>query len=216
MVNLTNISKTYSKNGNIIKVMDNISLSIRRGEWITVLGGSGAGKSTLLFTIAGLLTPDSGRVEVNGTDVYALPMGGRSRFRSTNIGFVFQSFFLFPHLTVRENILMGGAGEMKGENVDVLVAKFGLGHRADHFPSELSVGEKQRCAIARAVFSRAAIVLADEPTGNLDSANTKLVIDDLRRINNEGVTVIFVTHKPPVDIESMSSRIISIENGRIT
>jgi ABC-type lipoprotein export system ATPase subunit len=216
MISLKNISKSYNKDGKIVPVLNNLSLDINQGEWITLLGGSGSGKTTLLFTIAGLLTPESGKLLIDETDIYALSRENRNDFRAKKCGFIFQSFHLFPHLTVLQNVMMsGGQFNTDTKKASDLLERFSLDHRGHHLPSELSVGEKQRCAIARAVYSQPSIILADEPTGNLDPQNSRMVIDDLRKINADKVTILFITHRPPEDISEISTRILTIANGTV-
>jgi putative ABC transport system ATP-binding protein len=215
MVRVQEIVKVFRKGKNAVRALDGISLSMEKGSWLTVTGKSGSGKSTLLYAIGGLLKPASGRVEVEGTDVYGLSTSRRAAWRGRTVGFIFQSFHLFPHLTVIENVLMsGGRFRTLSNEAEALLERMGLSRRRDHLPSELSVGEKQRVATARAVLCRPSLILADEPTGNLDQENGRIVLDDLVKFNREGVGVILVTHKPVAEIRDLPGRMITLENGR--
>jgi len=216
MIIIKGLKKEFRKSGKAIPVLDGIDLTVSKGEWLTVTGKSGAGKSTLLYTIAGLLRPTSGSVSVNGTDLFSLPGGTLTRFRGANLGIIFQSFHLFPQLTVLQNVLVsGGRLHSNSAEAEALLDKMGLLARKSHYPSELSVGEKQRTALARAVFCKPACLLADEPTGNLDQENGATVMETLKSFNCAGATVVFVTHKPLRECEPFSNRILSLDRGKL-
>jgi len=193
-----------------------VDLQVGKGEFVVVRGPSGSGKTTLLLTISGMLQVSGGTVTVNGEDVYRLHERQRARFRADNIGFVFQLFHLVPYLTVMENVLLpAGVGTGRGSRdaARQLLERLQLSQRADHKPAELSAGESQRAAIARALFNRPRIVLADEPTGNLDPENAAEVIEYLAEYHRDGGTVIVVTHGTFVD--RYADRIIHLREGRI-
>jgi len=215
MLVVSRLVKEFKAKRNVVRALDGVSLSMEKGAWLTVTGKSGSGKSTLLYAIGGLLKPASGRVEVEGTDVYGLSAPQRAAWRGRTVGFIYQSFHLFPHLSVIENVLMsGGRFRTLSAEAEALLERMGLSRRRDHLPSELSVGEKQRVATARAVLCRPSLILADEPTGNLDQENGRIVLDDLARFNREGIGVILVTHKPVTEIRDLPGRMITLENGR--
>ncbi|MCL5269223.1 MAG: ABC transporter ATP-binding protein [bacterium] len=197
--------------------MSEVSLSVDAGQFVLVRGASGCGKTTLLLTLGAMLAPDSGRVEVGGTDPYTLNDEARAGFRATRLGFVFQQFYLIPYLNVRENV---ACAAVKGTNgggdgrVEELIARFGLEGRLEHRPAELSTGEKQRVALARALLNRPRLVLADEPTGNLDEANAQTVVKALKDYAREdGAAVLMVTHDPRW--EAAADRIVCMEYGRV-
>jgi putative ABC transport system ATP-binding protein len=219
MVVLEKVSKYYKKPSGTVKALDEIDLQIEQNEFIVIRGPSGSGKTTLLLTIGGMLRPTSGRLKVAGIDPYRTEQKKRLEFRAEKIGFVFQLFHLVPYLTVMENILMP-AGSSSGERGDfqprarALLEQLNLGDRAAHFPSELSAGEKQRAAIARAILKKPGLVLADEPTGNLDPKNASGIARCLAEIHQQGCTVIVVTHGR--DCDSHAGRIVHLERGRIS
>ena len=181
-----------------LTILDNISFSIQRGESVAIVGASGSGKSTLLGLMAGLDVPSSGEVLLNGQSLFAMDEEGRSAFRSTHVGFVFQSFQLLNHLTALENVLLPlelqGAQQIRQKAIEML-EKVGLGHRLHHSPKTLSGGEQQRVALARAFVSKPPIIFADEPTGSLDAATGERVIDLMFELQQStGATLILVTH----------------------
>ncbi len=197
MLKLTNIKKSFIKKEETITVLNNFSLNVEKGEFTAVQGASGSGKSTLLFIIGTLLTPDNGEILINGINPYNLNPEKRAIFRAENIGFVFQQFHLLPYLSVLENVLTANLmvkNKNAKENADNLLEKFKLKHRLNHIPAELSIGERQRVALARAVLNKPKLILADEPTGNLDTENGKIILDFLKEYAAEGNTVIMVTH----------------------
>lgn len=195
--------------------LDGIDLWVKESEFFVVRGPSGSGKTTLLLTIGGMLNPTSGSVRVDGEDIYHLPGKERTTFRRENIGFVFQMFHLLPYLNVLDNIRLGqGMAEKKDENeVSELLDLLGLNDRGFHTPSELSAGECQRVAIARALYRCPKIILADEPTGNLDPECSREVMECLWKFQQKGGTVIVVTHG--TEAERWAGRVARLEKGRV-
>ncbi len=197
MLLLEKVVKTYAKDGLRITALAPIDLAVRPGEFVAVQGPSGSGKTTCLLIAGGMLRPDSGKVSVEGRDLYAMSPNELAAFRSQSIGFVFQQYHLIPYLSVLENILAPEAaqgrrvGEVRGRE---LAREFGLEHRLAHTPGELSSGEKQRTALARALLFRPKVLLADEITGNLDSGNAQTVLGYLRDYVKAGGSVLLVTH----------------------
>ena len=199
MIVANNVSKRVVTSEGPLVILDDVSLQVNDGESVAIVGASGSGKSTLLGILAGLDTPTSGRVELNGNDLTAMDEEGRAKVRADNVGFVFQSFQLLPGLTALENVMMplelhGRAdAQQKGET---FLTRVGLQQRMHHYPKQLSGGEQQRVAIARAFASEPKILFADEPTGNLDSTTGLKVIDLIFDLNKEqGTTLILVTHE---------------------
>lgn len=197
MVQLDNITKVYQKKHSSVTALNSFNLHVKKGEFVVVQGPSGSGKTTLLLTIGGMLKPTGGIVTVNGNDIYALTEIKRTKFRAENVGFVFQLFHLLPYLNVYENILLSDgvtANRISRTEIMGLLDRLRLTDRAYHKPGELSVGERQRTAIARALLNGPEILLADEPTGNLDSENAAEVMNYFDGFHNNGGTVIVVTH----------------------
>ncbi|MFB3904507.1 MAG: ABC transporter ATP-binding protein [Acidobacteriota bacterium] len=197
MVLLQRVTKTYPKGNVRITALASIDLGVRPGEFVALQGPSGSGKTTCLLIAGGLLRPDSGTVLIAGQDLYAMKRNQLAAFRSWTIGFVFQQYHLIPYLTVLENILAPEAGQGRSNNRErgrQLAEQFGLAHRLDHTPGELSAGEKQRTALARALLFQPKVVLADEITGNLDEENAKIVLGYLREYVTGGGSVLLVTH----------------------
>ncbi len=197
MLQLDNVSKSYSKSGNIINALKPTELYVEKGEFVAVKGPSGSGKTTLLLVAGGLLHPEEGQVFINGENLYEKNADERSEFRSLNIGFVFQQYHLVPYLTVFENILAPSIANSKTdvqERAKFLVNHFGMEHRKDHTPGELSAGEKQRTALARALLFNPGLLLADEITGNLDARNAGVVLEYLNEFASNGGSVLLVTH----------------------
>jgi len=216
MVVLEDVTKIYRTGRGDIKALDRVNMRVEKGEFVVINGPSGSGKTTLLMTIAAMLRPNSGTVCINGRSVYDMSIRARANFRAENIGFVFQLFYLVPYLNVVENIAL--ARQSSGKNsvtdeLERLVKQFGLEGRAFHKPSQLSAGEKQRTAIARALLNRPQLILADEPTGNLDVENATAVLGYLADFHRDGGTVIVVTHaRGP---EEFADRIIYLRDGSI-
>ena len=200
-------------------VLDALGLGVGPGEYIAIVGESGSGKSTLLNLIAGLDRPDAGRVEVDGTDLASLDDAGRTIARRRKLGFVFQSFHILPHLTVAQNVelplvLIGAGREERAKRVHELLVDVGLGDRGGSMPRELSGGELQRVAVARALVHRPALVLADEPTGNLDPDTAQTVLDLLaREIRSRGAGGVLVTHSQAA--ARSADRILVLDHGRL-
>ncbi len=194
---LNGIYKSYRKSGNEVSVLSDVSLSLSAGDFVAVQGPSGSGKTTLLLAAGGLLKPDSGGVKVMGEDMYSLTPESRARHRASNIGFVFQQFHLVSYLSVAENVMLPSLTcniDNAEERAASLIDCFGLTDREHHVPSELSTGERQRTALARALLAGPKLLLADEPTGNLDSDNSKTVMEALGAFADEGGAVLWVTH----------------------
>jgi len=203
-----------NRRGETIRALDGVSLSLGTGEMRFVVGASGSGKSTLLLCAGGLLHPDSGSVSLGGEDLYALSDEARAARRSRQIGFVFQQFHLIPYLDVMDNILAPALAVFDGDprpRAEELIERFGLGDRRDHPPSELSVGERQRVALARALLHRPRLLLADEPTGNLDAENSRKVMDCLEGFARDGGAVLVVTHDPAF----ATPEALRLEKGRL-
>jgi putative ABC transport system ATP-binding protein len=218
MIELNGIRKSFRQGGNVIRALDGIDLHIKPGEFTAIMGPSGSGKSTLLNVLGALDRPDEGRYLLGGDEVGQLDDDGASDLRNRRIGFVFQSFHLLPRLTVLENVLLpqryaldadAGAAQRARE----LLARIGLGERIDHRPGELSGGQLQRAAIARALLNQPALLLADEPTGNLDSRSAQDVMALLAELNAAGQTLVMVTHDPA--IANQAQRTIHLRDGRI-
>lgn len=200
-----------------VDVLRGISLEISRGESIFLCGASGAGKTTLLYTLAGLERPESGEVLLDGTSLYGVSDTKLARLRNTQMGFVFQSYFLLPELTALENVLVPAmiSRDPARERAIALLERVGLGDRTQHLPSELSGGEQQRVAIARALVNDPAILFADEPTGNLDSTTGESIVQLLLGVvREEKRTLVVVTHDPA--LAERGDRIVRIEDGRIS
>ncbi len=197
MLEIKNISKSFRRSDGTVKALDGISLEIKEGEFFAVQGKSGSGKTTLLLIAGTILAPDSGEILFNGKKLYSLPLNERTAFRAEKIGFVFQQFHLVPYLTVYENIMLPSlvlkTTDLRKHAME-LVENFGLAHRITHLPSELSIGERQRTAMARAMIHSPDILLADEPTGNLDSENAGIILSAMRKFAGQGKHILMVTH----------------------
>ena len=216
MIQFENVSKTYRTRDGEIRALDDANFEIAEGEFAVLRGPSGCGKTTLLLAAGAMLRPSRGRVLVDGREIYTLDAKTRARFRAENIGFVFQMFHLVPYLSVIENVLLGGAVGLDGSRragASALLERFGMGGRARHKPAELSAGERQRTAIARALLCRPRVVLADEPTGNLDPDNAGEVMGYLGEFHREGGTVVVVTHGTAA--ERYATRQIRLRQGGI-
>ena len=217
MINFKEITKIYSsKNGDVI-ALNEVNLHIPENKFILIKGPSGCGKSTLLFTIGGMLKPSSGSIEVLEKTPYQLSEKERTAFLSSQLGFVFQSYHLIPYLNVLENILLAkkaGNKSVTTEKAKALADELNISDRLNHYPSELSIGEKQRVALARALIIDPQIILADEPTGNLDPENTKEVLNHLEKFQQSGGTVIMVSHGNEAD--NLADVLITMERGKIT
>jgi len=215
MITLNNVSKIYPAHGSQVHALDEVSLQIDQGEFIAVCGHSGCGKSTLLSLIGGLALPTTGDVIVHGEEISQMPAGSRAAFRAAHIGFVFQMFHLLPYLNVYENVLTGAANPddaVRGR-AEHLLQKFGLADRMKHHPGELSAGERQRTALARALLNNPPLLLADEPAGNLDPVNAENVMTLLNDFHHDGGTILLVTHD--MEAASRAGRTITLEKGNI-
>jgi putative ABC transport system ATP-binding protein len=212
------LHKTYHIGRIEVPALRGISFQVEKGEFVSVVGPSGSGKSTLFYLLGGLTKADAGKVLIDGVDFAGLSDAARTRMRKKKIGFVFQKFNLLPTLDARSNIDVAidiaGNGGRDAAHFDKIVGLLGLDKRLHHRPSELSGGEQQRVALARALINRPAIVLADEPTGNLDSKNSEIVLKMLRHSNQElGQTVLMITHNP--EAAAYGDRIIHMRDGEI-
>ncbi|MCP5522258.1 MAG: ABC transporter ATP-binding protein [Verrucomicrobiales bacterium] len=197
MLSCSQLSRKFRTRQGSVTAIEDVSLALAKGSFTCVRGPSGCGKTTLLLALGGMLRPSNGRVLLEEADLYALSPAERSRRRAGRIGFVFQMFHLVPYLNVLENVLLAGAnggGEDALARATTLLRELGLGDRLRHRPSQLSAGERQRTALARALLNRPAVVLADEPTGNLDPDNAREVFGHLDRFRRDGGTVLVVTH----------------------
>jgi ABC-type lipoprotein export system ATPase subunit len=217
MLALEKVAKNYSKGARTVAALAPFDLSVRAGEFVAVQGASGSGKTTCLLIAGGLLRPDTGRALVDGSDLSTMTPNQLAEFRSRNIGFVFQQYHLIPYLTVLENILAPEAARGGSNNLArgrELAAQFGLDHRLDHTPAQLSSGEKQRAALARALLFQPKLLLADEITGNLDNANAQAVLAHLREFVRTGGSVVLVTHDR--EIAGQADRVELLPAGRLT
>ena len=215
MLLLENVRKSYREpNGEILSILDIERFSLEKGEQVVLRGRSGCGKTTLLNCIAGLTTVDEGRVLIDGQDIVRLQEVSRDRFRARHIGIVFQTFNLLPAFTALENVLLGmtfTGQKPDGKRATKLLQDVGLGHRLTHKPSALSVGEQQRVAVARALSNQPALLLADEPTANVDPAHQQQVIDLMREAcERENIAMLLVTHSP--EVSSQFERVETLED----
>ena len=215
VIELRDLTREYASRAGVVRALDAISLSVQRGEWIAIMGPSGSGKSTLVNILGCLDQPTAGTVRIAGTDVHQLSRQELDRFRAEKIGFIFQQFHLIPYLTAVENIMLAQYFHSMTDEPEALRAleQVGLADRAQHLPSELSGGEQQRVCIARALINQPPILLADEPTGNLDAANQQIVQEHLRALHRAGHTIVMVTHDP--EMAELSDRVVELHHGRI-
>jgi putative ABC transport system ATP-binding protein len=210
------LTRTYPSGGREITVLRDITFELEASGMLAITGPSGSGKSTLLGLLAGLDRPTSGRVYLDGRELGALSEDERARVRAESVGFVFQSFHLIPTLTARENVMV--PLELRGEDgrvrAEELLRRVGLGDRGHHYPAQLSGGEQQRVAVARAFANRPKVLFADEPTGNLDAANGKNIVELLVELNRElGTTVVLVTHEP--DLAALAPQKLRLRDGAV-
>jgi putative ABC transport system ATP-binding protein len=215
-IELIDVTRRYDGGGETVVALDSVSMSVDYGEFVAIMGPSGSGKSTLLNVIGLLDSPDEGRVWVDDEDVTDIAIDERTRLRKETIGFVFQDFHLIPTLSALENVVMPTIfdAEPKRERAADLLERVGLGDRLEHLPDELSGGQKQRVAIARALINAPTIVLADEPTGNLDRDTGERILEELTAVTGDGVSVVAVTHDPAV--AAYADRTIELRDGVIT
>ena len=217
MLKAVNISQTYEGLRGNVTALDSVTLNVEAGEFVIVQGPSGSGKTTLLLAAGGLLRPGEGSVEINGVDVYGMPLDKRAQFRASEIGFVFQQFHLISYLTVLENILMPS---LAIHNPDAekhaleLLERFNMTGRMHHIPQELSTGERQRTAMARALLNNPKLILADEPTGNLDRDNADVVLSTFDDFARSGGAVLLVTHDDAVS--HYAHRTLKLVNGKLS
>lgn len=218
ILEIRNLTKIYGKGETEVRALDGVSFSVEQGEFIAIVGPSGSGKSTLLHILGGVDVATGGSVIINGTDISKLDETALAIFRRRQIGLIYQFYNLIPILTVEENLtlplLLDGRKPDK-EQIEVLAQKLGLSKRLSHLPSELSGGQQQRVSIGRALINNPALLLADEPTGNLDSENSREIVELLRKLNKEyKQTVIIITHDERIALSA--DRVIAIQDGKIT
>jgi putative ABC transport system ATP-binding protein len=219
IVEMTKLTKTFGKGSSTIKALDGVDLKIKTGDFIAIIGPSGSGKSTLMNMIGCLDKPTSGSIRIMGKDLNVLNDKQTTKLRNRTIGFVFQSFFLLPKTTALDNVATPlyyrgtPAKEARKKAMEIL-GKLDLSDRYSHLPTELSGGQQQRVAIARALVTEPNLILADEPTGALDSKNGQQVLDLLTKLNNEGKTIVLITHDK--EIANRAKKIIRIKDGKIT
>jgi putative ABC transport system ATP-binding protein len=214
----TGVRKVYKTGAGIVEALRGLDLTIPRGEFVAVMGPSGSGKTTLLNCLSGLDDVDGGKVVVEGQDIHALSDARRSRHRAEKMGFIFQSFNLIPVFTAAENVelpllLAGAAPRDARRRAEETLERVGLGHRKSHRPNELSGGEQQRVTIARALAGDPAMVWADEPTGNLDTETAGSIVELLKELNRDGLTLVLVTHD--ASIGSQAARLVHMRDGAI-
>ncbi len=218
------LHKRYLMGSEQLHILRGVDLAVRRGEWLCIVGASGSGKSTLLHLLGGLDSPDAGQILFQGSDLFAMPTPKRDHFRSRHVGFVFQFYHLLPELSVMENTLisamvgrstlgwLGVSGAMKTRG-HALLNQLGLADRLRHRPNQLSGGERQRVAIARALINEPDVLLADEPTGNLDRKTGGAILDVLAKLHKEGQTIVMVTHD--AEVAARADRTLTLESGHL-
>ncbi|MGA7234343.1 MAG: ABC transporter ATP-binding protein [Bryobacteraceae bacterium] len=218
IIQVRDLKKTYRVGQVDVHALRGVDLDVKAGEFLSIIGPSGSGKSTLFHIIGGLTPPTEGTVRVAGEDLAALTDAGRTRMRRRTVGFVFQKFNLLPNLTARDNIAvaryLGGSGSAPDPQFEEVLKVLGIAARLDHKPNALSGGEQQRIAIARAIVNHPAILLADEPTGNLDTENSKAVLEVLRDLNGRlGQTILMITHNP--EAAAYGHRTVQMRDGKM-
>ena len=217
ILRIEHLSKIYGKGDTEVRALDDVSFTVPKGQFVAIIGPSGSGKSTLLHILGGVDTPTDGHVYVDGTDITTLDETALAIFRRRQIGLIYQFYNLIPILTVEENMtlpLLLDDKKVDRAHFDALVQALGLQHRLGHLPSELSGGQQQRVSIGRALMNNPAILLADEPTGNLDSKNSKEIVELLRQFNKAlNQTVIIITHDERIALDA--DRVIAVEDGKI-
>ena len=217
ILKVENLTKVYGKGENKVVAVDNVSFSVKRGEFVAIVGSSGSGKSTILHLIGGVDRPTSGKVYIEGKDVYSLNEENLAIFRRRQVGLIYQFYNLIPILNVEENITLPLSLDNRDVNkkkLDDLIKLLGLSDRRNHLPNELSGGQQQRTSIGRAMITSPAIILADEPTGNLDSKSSDEIVELLKKSNRDyNQTIVMITHN--MDIAKEADRIIKIEDGKV-
>ena len=213
MLEIKNITKKYKKGTDVFTALDNVSFNVEKGGFYAVIGASGSGKSTLLHTVGGLVHPDAGQVFYNNDDIYRLTRKQLDFYRKKNVGFVFQQFHLMPYLTVLENIKLACYKKNQIENIDKYLEKCSLVEQKHKYPSEISVGEKQRTAFIRAIISDPELLLADEPTGNLDPLNSTILLNLIEDYHKNAGTIVLVSHDPQVS--KYADRTILLDKGNL-
>lgn len=217
ILRVENLVKTYGQGDNVVNAVDNISLSVNKGEFVAIVGASGSGKSTLLHLLGGVDRPTSGEIYIDGNEINSMNNDNLAIFRRRQIGIVYQFYNLIPILTVEENISLPcdlDGNRPDKERMNLILKSFGLFDRRNHLPNELSGGQQQRTSIARALINNPAILLADEPTGNLDSKSTEEIMSILKMSNRDfNQTIIMITHN--LEIAKEADRIITIQDGKI-
>ena len=217
ILRVENLTKVYGSGNNKVVALDNVSFSVEKGEFVSIVGASGSGKSTLLHLLGGVDRPTSGKVLINDTDIFKMNDDELAIFRRRQVGLIYQFYNLIPILNVRENITLPlelDNKKVSDEEVDNLIKMLGLDKRSKHLPNELSGGQQQRTSIGRALITRPAIVLADEPTGNLDTKASEEIVSLLKKSNKEmKQTIIMITHN--LELAKVADRIIEMEDGRI-
>ncbi|MFP6604182.1 MAG: ABC transporter ATP-binding protein [Pirellulaceae bacterium] len=216
MIQLGNVSKHFQRSDQTVRALDNLTLSIDQGEFVAIRGASGCGKSTLLSLIGGLALPTSGTVSVLEQEISSMNSADRAKFRATHVGFVFQMFHLLPYLSVMENVLVAARPTHQEEDqqkATELLEQFSLQDRLWHRPAQLSAGERQRVAMARALLAQPGLLLADEPTGNLDPGNSVTVLKLMQQFHEQGGTILLVTHDEQA--AGFADRSIVLEAGQL-
>ena len=217
ILKVENLTKVYGSGNNKVVALDNVSFSVEKGEFVSIVGASGSGKSTLLHLLGGVDRPTSGKVLINDTDIFKMNDDELAIFRRRQVGLIYQFYNLIPILNVRENIILPlelDNKKVSDDEVDNLIKMLGLDKRSKHLPNELSGGEQQRTSIGRALITRPAIVLADEPTGNLDTKASEEIVSLLKKSNKEmKQTIIMITHN--LELAKVADKIIEIADGRI-
>ncbi|EPO8462277.1 ABC transporter ATP-binding protein [Campylobacter jejuni] len=209
LIKINNLNKEFGK----VKALNNINLSVYEGEWLAIMGPSGSGKSTLLNILSLMDTPSSGEYILDNENLEQMDEEQKITLRREKIGLVFQQFHLIPYLNALENVMLSQYyhSSVDEEDAKMVLEKVGLSHRLTHLPSQLSGGEQQRVCIARALINNPEILLADEPTGNLDEANEKIVLETLQKLKNEGKTIVLITHNP--DLAKFADRTLILQHG---
>jgi putative ABC transport system ATP-binding protein len=215
VIALHRVSREYAGHAGVVRALDTATFSIVAGEWVAITGPSGSGKSTLVNLIGCLDRPTSGELKIDNVDVSSMSATELDRFRADKIGFIFQQFHLIPYLSALENVMLAQYFHSITDEAQARAAleRVGLGQRAEHLPSELSGGEQQRVCIARALINDPPILLADEPTGNLDAANQKIVAELLQNLHAQGHTILMVTHDP--EMAALAQRKIALSHGKV-